>query len=538
MEKVTPNTAAEQKMESPKPKPPSTKTSQDSINSLRKPKIDNTQQSQPPPTPSSATKPSSSPRVSTNIGKLAMAFENTTQPQTSNEKKSLSKESIQADTVPTPSSQPNIAGINPSLSQEPTISKLAPTIASSTATTTKQASEKPHLPPQETAAAVKASLPSTSSSSPPVVSETTTTISKKDAAPTQPPPSQPPPAAKPNNKAKYMNAMDLMKQESQQQKDAAKANTLIDGKKPDKPGNPVAPTITTTTATTSTNPSKPANSTVKESMASAEPKQQQNPSKDSKNSSVAPTSTAAAAVVVTAPPLATQILGPAEKEKLRMEEAAIKMKQVSEMTASVSGTTSSTNGAALPPPQQQQQQQQQSASTVSRTLSSADKKKEEKDGRTSTTLASAKMPSADDMRGRAVCEKIKCEIKVENLEISCVDDKKREVFPTMELRRIVKAEFTAGRPEVTIHACCPRDKGKTGSKFRTIDVVFDGGPLKAKTFAEGLMMLVYGSVTPEKAIFRKVLCLVDRFDKEPSKVIEKYMKPVWAVFNKPFEIKS
>ncbi|ORY52860.1 hypothetical protein BCR33DRAFT_180328 [Rhizoclosmatium globosum] len=208
----------------------------------------------------------------------------------------------------------------------------------------------------------------------------------------------------------------------------------------------------------------------------------------------------------------TNLLGPAEKEKKRMEEAASKAAEVAAMTSGMEpalGPVASVGGL------------------------EEGKSKKKSDG-----VGEVKKPISEDMAGRAVCEKVKCEVRVDNSVVTCIDDKKREVFPALELHRVVKAENTPGRPEVTLHACVPRDKGKAGSKFRDIVIQFDGGPSKAKAWAENLMVLVYGAVTPEKAVMRKVLCLVDRFDKEPQKMIEKYMKPIWAVFNKPVEVKN
>ncbi|KAJ3068978.1 hypothetical protein HDU98_007924 [Podochytrium sp. JEL0797] len=200
-------------------------------------------------------------------------------------------------------------------------------------------------------------------------------------------------------------------------------------------------------------------------------------------------------------------LSPAEKEKLRVTEAGNKIQDTSSMV--------------------------QSAQLPSNSPARASEVK-----KIAAELPAVKLPSAQELSGKAVCEKIKCEIKFENNELSCVDEKKREVFPTLELHRIVKAEFHAGKSDVTLHACVQRDKGKSGSKFREIEIKFDEGPAKAKVWAEGIMTMVYGAVTPEKAILRKVICLVDRFEKEPPKLIEKYMKPVWAVFGKEVEIKS
>ncbi|KAJ3289081.1 hypothetical protein HDU79_004320 [Rhizoclosmatium sp. JEL0117] len=208
----------------------------------------------------------------------------------------------------------------------------------------------------------------------------------------------------------------------------------------------------------------------------------------------------------------TNLLGPAEKEKKRMEEAASKAAEVAAMTSGMEPAL---------------------GQVASVGVLEEGKSKKKSDG-----AGEVKKPSSEDMAGRAVCEKVKCEVRVDNSVVTCIDDKKREVFPALELHRVVKAENTPGRPEVTLHACVPRDKGKAGSKFRDIVIQFDGGPSKAKAWAENLMVLVYGAVTPEKAVMRKVLCLVDRFDKEPQKMIEKYMKPIWVVFNKPVEVKN
>ncbi|KAJ3083719.1 hypothetical protein HDU99_006958 [Rhizoclosmatium hyalinum] len=208
----------------------------------------------------------------------------------------------------------------------------------------------------------------------------------------------------------------------------------------------------------------------------------------------------------------TNLLGPAEKEKKRMEEAANKAAEVAAMTSGMEPALGQ--------------------------VASAGVLEEGKSKKKSDGVGEVKKPSSEEMAGRAVCEKVKCEVRVDNSVVTCIDDKKREVFPALELHRIVKAENTPGRPEVMLHACVPRDKGKAGSKFRDIVIQFDGGPSKAKAWAENLMVLVYGAVTPEKAVMRKVLCLVDRFDKEPQKMIEKYMKPIWAVFNKPVEVKN
>ncbi|KAJ3028185.1 UNVERIFIED_CONTAM: hypothetical protein HDU68_002270 [Siphonaria sp. JEL0065] len=390
-----------------------------------------------PASPSQSTKPVS-PRVSTNIGKLSSAFESAkaASPRTSQSKNTSpiqSKENVVANSV---ASQLAIAPIVSSkpVQVEPTPQKVKGAVATTQI-------------PEATA---------------PSATNAVTTAPK-------------------TNKSKYMNAMDLMKQQQstpQQQ--------------PTKTPTPTpTPAIFAAMQTPAT---AIATSQIVDEPAKDLWQKQPNAFSSRSNSVLA----------------LTVGSGPAEKEKLRVQESAAKMK---ESAGSVTRSVSSVHATGA------------STASVLET-----KKKEEVSG--------GKMPSAEDMRGKAVCEKLKCEIKVESFELSCIDEKKREVFPTLELRRIVKAEFTPGRPEVTLHACCPRDKGKSGSKFRTIDIVFEGGPGKAKSFAEGLMVMVYGAIVPEKAVFRKVLCLVDRFDKEPGKMIEKYMKPVWAVFNKPMEIKN
>ncbi|KAJ3229666.1 Dynein light chain roadblock-type 2 [Chytriomyces hyalinus] len=197
---------------------------------------------------------------------------------------------------------------------------------------------------------------------------------------------------------------------------------------------------------------------------------------------------------------------PAEKEKLRLQE-----KVKTETVTAVANQNASTESA----PQVKKKPDEQAAKVV--------------------------MPSAEEvgvMLVDAVHEKSKCQLRLDNMQLACVDKKSNKpVFPQLELRRIVKAECAAGKSDVKVYACVPREKGKSGSKFRELEFTLEGGPEKAKAWVEGLMKLVYGAVSPEKAISRKVLCLVDRFEKEPPKLVEKYMKPVWSVVSKDVEIK-
>ncbi|KAJ3357712.1 hypothetical protein HDU83_004867 [Entophlyctis luteolus] len=146
------------------------------------------------------------------------------------------------------------------------------------------------------------------------------------------------------------------------------------------------------------------------------------------------------------------------------------------------------------------------------------------------------LPTAEEMTAKATFEKVKCQIRVENMLLTCIDEKKREVFSAIEVSRIVKAEATAGKPDVVVSACVTRDKGKAGSKFKSLDFSFDGGAEKAHAWAQNLMILVYGSAIPEKSVFRKVLCLTDRFEKDSAKLVEKYMKPIWKCIGKDCEV--
>ncbi|TPX63570.1 hypothetical protein CcCBS67573_g08643 [Chytriomyces confervae] len=228
-------------------------------------------------------------------------------------------------------------------------------------------------------------------------------------------------------------------------------------------------------------------------------------------SSITSTVGKSSAIPVTAAPAKVEAVSgvtlqptPAEKEKLRLQE---KVK-----TETVTAVANQNNVSTESATQVKKKPDEQAAKVV--------------------------MPSAEEMLVDAVHEKSKCQLRLDNMQLACVDKKSNKpVFPQLELRRIVKAECTAGKTDVKVYACVPREKGKSGSKFRELEFTLEGGPEKAKAWVEGLMKLVYGAVSPEKAISRKVLCLVDRFEKEPPKLVEKYMKPVWSVVSKDVEIK-
>ncbi|KAI8611384.1 hypothetical protein BC830DRAFT_660973 [Chytriomyces sp. MP71] len=147
---------------------------------------------------------------------------------------------------------------------------------------------------------------------------------------------------------------------------------------------------------------------------------------------------------------------PAEKEKLRQQDAVMQ--------------------AETPP----------TAVTTSNNAEASSRKKVEE--------PKAPLPTAEVMSAKVTFEKAKCQVRVENGEFTCIDEKtNKPLLPSLEMRRIVKADNTPGRPEVTLHVCAPRDKGKAGSKFRELVLSFEGGPSKAKVWADGLMVLVYGA---------------------------------------------
>ncbi|KND03967.1 uncharacterized protein SPPG_01418 [Spizellomyces punctatus DAOM BR117] len=137
-----------------------------------------------------------------------------------------------------------------------------------------------------------------------------------------------------------------------------------------------------------------------------------------------------------------------------------------------------------------------------------------------------------------VWKNIKLDVKVQDFELHCCENGKakpyKHFFP-LELRRIISA--TAHGADVTLQACTIRKGGRTGSKFKKM--VFHFGDVgKALAWSEGIMALVYGGSAPETAS-KGILVLIDKFDsKEATKLVEKYMKPIWDTISKPCDIKT
>ncbi|TPX65653.1 hypothetical protein SpCBS45565_g05025 [Spizellomyces sp. 'palustris'] len=137
-----------------------------------------------------------------------------------------------------------------------------------------------------------------------------------------------------------------------------------------------------------------------------------------------------------------------------------------------------------------------------------------------------------------VWKNIKLDVKVQDFELYCCENGKakpyKHFFP-LELRRIISA--TAHGADVTLQACTIRKGGRAGSKFKKM--VFHFGDVgKAVAWSEGIMALVYGGSAPETSS-KGILVLIDKFDsKEATKLVEKYMKPIWDTISKPCDIKT
>eukprot|EP00842_Homolaphlyctis_polyrhiza_P002072 jgi/Hompol1/2866/HPOL_006199-RA len=130
----------------------------------------------------------------------------------------------------------------------------------------------------------------------------------------------------------------------------------------------------------------------------------------------------------------------------------------------------------------------------------------------------------------------KCELKVADFELHCIDPSKNKPFKyyfPMELRRIVSIDVKG--TQVTLNACVVRESNNAGSKLK--DVSFDlESPVLAKLWSEALEQLVFGG-TKSSSMARSVLILADKSDKESTKLVEKYMKEVIEASGRPLEIK-
>ncbi|KAI9344797.1 hypothetical protein DFJ73DRAFT_839708 [Zopfochytrium polystomum] len=248
-----------------------------------------------------------------------------------------------------------------------------------------------------------------------------------------------------------------------------------------------------------------------------------------------------------APPPAI-LLSPAEKERARL---AAKAAQEPEGSSAHERASSAERPSAAKGPSVAGMvslfKKKGAVSTISKTSSAASME--------STTMASpvqvaAKTLPADNavstvtaemMSGKVLLKGTKCEIRVEHFELHCTEKGKpaKHFFP-IELRRVLRCEQDGD--EAIVHACVTRKKGMEGSKLKKLKFQFEeGGPSKATLFCDALMRTVYGGASSElhPNLRRGVLVLVDKFDsKEPSKIVEKHMKPVWDVLERHTEVKA
>ncbi|KAJ3169542.1 hypothetical protein HDU88_000733 [Geranomyces variabilis] len=133
----------------------------------------------------------------------------------------------------------------------------------------------------------------------------------------------------------------------------------------------------------------------------------------------------------------------------------------------------------------------------------------------------------------------KVELRVHDEQLLCTEAGKnkpyKHFFP-VELSRLVSA--VARGADVTCHACVRRKGGRAGSKFKKMVFTFPDGKDKAAAWSESLMTMSYAGSDPEAAA-KGVLILIDKFDsKEPTKLVEKYLKPVLDAVSKPCDVKA
>ncbi|KAJ3302029.1 hypothetical protein HDU76_005590, partial [Blyttiomyces sp. JEL0837] len=147
-------------------------------------------------------------------------------------------------------------------------------------------------------------------------------------------------------------------------------------------------------------------------------------------------------------------------------------------------------------------------------------------------------PTPEMLVAKVSLKGVKCDVKVENFELHCTEKNKpaKHFFP-LELRRVLKT--VQDGDEVTVHACVTRKKGMDGSKLKKLKFQFEGGAAKAKEWSDALSKMVYGVGAKDVNLTRSVLVLIDKFDsKQPTKMVETYMKPVFEVLGKPTEVKT
>ncbi|KAJ3118535.1 COPII subunit [Phlyctochytrium bullatum] len=240
-------------------------------------------------------------------------------------------------------------------------------------------------------------------------------------------------------------------------------------------------------------------------------------------------------------------LSPAEKERLRRKEMALKSNEelqekpdegqaVTEQEQTHKSTSNLTTQATAAP------NVLQPASTVpanngNKPAAVVETKETSKPAGSQPPQSAPKEDIPSSMTVRASLKGVKCEVKFENFELNCTDKGKplKHFFP-IEGRRIIFAQ--ADGEEVVVHACVTRKKNMAGSKLKKLKFVFDDAG-KKKLFADMIMTAIYGSVSLDPNLTRSVVVLIDKFDsKEASKVVEKHMKPVWDVIQKVTDVKN
>lgn len=94
-----------------------------------------------------------------------------------------------------------------------------------------------------------------------------------------------------------------------------------------------------------------------------------------------------------------------------------------------------------------------------------------------------------------------------------------------------------------MHSCIGRKDGKSGGDIKKI--TFDFNSLSdAKFWENSLKRLVYGGNVGLKkdqevsSKIKSILVLVEKSDKDASKLIEKYAKEIFDIYGRPYSIKG
>ncbi|KAI9105971.1 hypothetical protein DFS34DRAFT_39875 [Phlyctochytrium arcticum] len=135
----------------------------------------------------------------------------------------------------------------------------------------------------------------------------------------------------------------------------------------------------------------------------------------------------------------------------------------------------------------------------------------------SVNASRATLSNAEKLKASATCGAVKVDMRLSEMELACTDASKgkpfKQFFP-LELRRVVSCSVSDS--DMTVLACTPRKGGKGGSKWKKMSFRFQDA-VTANTWKKQILDLVYPDLT---------------------KLVEKYMQPVWEAQGRPCILNS